>query len=561
MAATPAGLRVSHDGGRHWTVVGPPLVPPMELAVPAPSFAPAGLVLAATADGVQRSTDGGTTWTPTLVGSRVLAIVFASTRLVLVGTEDDGILRSEDAGQSWRSGNPGLLDLTVLGLACSPDFETDHTLFAATGSGLFVSRNAGRAWRAVESLPGEPDVQCVAVLPGAVLAGTHADGLFHSDDGGASWTAIHALAGRSIVSLAACDAGQRLAAATDAGVAVSDDAGTTWRWVGAVREPFLCVAFVADGALLGGLPRRGVLRSTHGDDWQTADDGLRANLVVGLAAAADGSLYLAGLEDGLEVSSDGGRTWRPAWPERTEPTTVFGISEDAAYAATSQGAFGRDMRTGTWQQLTAAGARAVCSNGRSVAALNLSGDVSLSDDGGATWRALTLPADAAAPTCVGLARGGALLVGTQHGLWRVVPSASSTWQRILVAPDVACLAIAPTYPVDGMVFVGAGSDVWWPARDMLEVVRGERRPVWRHARTGGRTVAVATSPAFQADHCVLVGTSAGVVVSTDMGEHFRPWSEGLGETSIVSVAFSATYATDRLVYAVELGGRLWRRRT
>jgi len=158
----------------------------IELVVPSPAFTSDATVLAGTSDGLLRSVDGGGSWQQALVGSRVAAIAFSPTflndGLVLVGTEQDGILRSDDRGRTWKSANPGLLDLTALGLACSPAFEADHTVFAATASGIFRSPNAGRTWRAIETLPTEPAVQCIGVSPRfpgdpIVVAGTEAEGL------------------------------------------------------------------------------------------------------------------------------------------------------------------------------------------------------------------------------------------------------------------------------------------------------------------------------------------------------------------------------------------------
>ena len=559
LAATPAGVRHSTDGGRSWSVLGGPLVPPIEVVMPAPSYARSGLALAGTADGLYRSTDGGATWTATLVGSRVLCIAFADERLVLVGTESDGVLRSEDAGQTWKSGNPGLLDLTVLGLACSPSFATDQTLLAATASGIFRSRNAGRAWRAVETLPGEPVVQSVAATESALLAGTEGDGLLRSIDNGQTWSSVPALAGRSVTALAV-SASTRIAAATDTGVAVSDDAGATWRWVESLSEPFLCVAFTADGTLLGGLPRRGVVRSSDGISWESASTQLCANLVVALALRPGGLLCLAGLEDGLVVSSDAGASWQPV--SLGEASAVYGLSADAAYAATGVGVFKRREGAGEWERSSTIPARAVASSGDWVAALGLEGEVCTSADGGQTWRTLAWPTGAAgAPTSLSVAVDGTLLVGTNAGVWRADGRSGADWQPILEAQAgrVSSVLAAPTYPINGLCFVGVGDEVWSTARGVQEVVRGQRRPAWRRTSSPGSVIALASSPTFAQDRTLAVGTSVGVALSRDAGAHWMPWSDGLTGLPVLAVAFSPHFATDHLVYAVELGGRLWRR--
>jgi len=562
LAATPAGLRRSRDGGRSWTVIGEALVPPLELAVPAPSFGRDGRMLGGTANGLYRSVDGGASWSAALVGGRVLAIAFATDDLVLVGTEDDGILRSEDGGQTWKSGNPGLLDLTVLGLACSPRFAVDQTALAATSSGLFRTRNGGRAWRAVETVPGEPVIQCVAALDGALVLGTTADdnsdGLLRSTDDGRTWQAAPAFAGRSVTALAHSATGERLAAATDAGAAISDDAGASWRWVAPSKtSPVLSVAFAADGALLAGLARQGVVRSTDGVRWEAMARDVQANLTVALAIAADRHLYLAGLEDGLVVSSDGGTTWSAVRLGDDDGVAVFGLSTDARYAATARGVF-RWSASG-WTCVSRTPARAVASSGERVAALGLAGEVLRSTDGGRTWQPTVAPPAGGPPSCLGLVTDGTVLVGTPAGVWQATTAGG--WQRILAATHAVptCVLPAPTYTTTGTAFVGLGTQVWWPARGWQEVERGERRPSWQRTELAARVIALAVAPTFARERIVAAGTSTGMALSRDAGARFTPWSDGLGRAPMVAVAASPTFASDRLLYAVELGGRLWRR--
>ena len=44
------------------------------------------------------------------------------------------------------------------------------------------------------------------------------------------------------------------------------------------------------------------------------------------------------------------------------------------------------------------------------------------------------------------------------------------------------------------------------------------------------------------------------------GQSFRAWSEGLSPANVLTVVVSPNYAADRLVYALGLGGTVWRRR-
>lgn len=106
----------------------------------------------------------------------------------------------------WRSGGPYMPDSTVmtptvvLDVEVSPGYAGDHTLFAATRSGLFRSTDAGRQWELLPGLPPASDhtfFSHVRLSPdysadGVIIAAyadsqTSAGTLYRSSDFGASW--------------------------------------------------------------------------------------------------------------------------------------------------------------------------------------------------------------------------------------------------------------------------------------------------------------------------------------------------------------------------------------
>src|ERR1700730_8142023 len=140
-AATAVGIHVSEDGGLTWQPAGiRNSVPFAEVVAPSARFAQDRALFACAGDGLYRSSDGGAGWQPVLVGGRMLGVASAPAdgreTVLLAASETDGVLRSEDGGTTWTGANAGLLDLTVLALALSPQFETDHVGFAGTASGL-----------------------------------------------------------------------------------------------------------------------------------------------------------------------------------------------------------------------------------------------------------------------------------------------------------------------------------------------------------------------------------------------------------------------------------------
>jgi photosystem II stability/assembly factor-like uncharacterized protein len=598
-ASTPVGLHYSTDLGHTWatTTLGT-FGPTVQAAAVSPGFARDRTLFVGTEDSLFRSRDAGATWRPVLTGSRMLAIAtspfFEDDHVLFVGTDTDGILRSEDAGDRWVGANAGVLDLMVLALALSPRFDVDRTAFVATGSGLYRSRNGGKSWRAVALPVDEPAVQCLALSPAfgddrLVLAGTEAHGLLRSRDAGTTWEVVPELAERGITTLAFSAANPaRIAAGTAEGIALSADAGETWSTEPVPGGPALCLEFAweegASESLLAGLPGLGVVRrAAEGADWTPSSEGLEGSLLTTVACspafALDRTLFLAGLEDGVSVSTDGGATWAtgsagpaPATafdlavsPHFRQDRTVFATCVDGLYRSRDAGA--------SWERLRPAATRAVRATTRPdggglvvVAALR-DAPVLVSEDGGDTWHERAGPPGPAEALALALApdfaRGGGLWLGTRSPdgevvLWR---SGDDSWQRVFERRGLATLPVAvATGPArEQTIFVGAEERVLRPLRQAQAVVGGERRPIWRGdplPDEPGLVTALRPSPAFERDGVLVAGTSTGVYLSRDAGATFVRWCEGLASGPTVAL----TFADEGEVIALQLGGSLWRRR-
>jgi photosystem II stability/assembly factor-like uncharacterized protein len=103
-----------------------------------------------------------------------------------------------DRGATWEVWNFGLFDLSILSIVVSPGFASDRTVYVGTESGVFTSKNGGRAWRET-NFPAEcAPVLCLAASPalaeeGTLFAGTEAAGLLRSEDRGQTWQHVAGL--------------------------------------------------------------------------------------------------------------------------------------------------------------------------------------------------------------------------------------------------------------------------------------------------------------------------------------------------------------------------------
>jgi photosystem II stability/assembly factor-like uncharacterized protein len=139
--------------------------------------------------GVFKSTDGGATWTSSvLTGDSVvlaLAIDPVTPTTLYAGTAGPGVFKSTDGGTTWAAVNAGLSAdtfgyISIAALAIDP--ITPATLYAGTNGDVFKSTNSGASWNAFNTgLPSYSRVTALVIDPGTpttLYAGTNGRGVF-----------------------------------------------------------------------------------------------------------------------------------------------------------------------------------------------------------------------------------------------------------------------------------------------------------------------------------------------------------------------------------------------
>lgn len=158
-------------------------------------------------DELKKSSNGGYTWqtlengldnTSALVSDISTSSDNIANYKVFVATQGDGIYRSSDRGESWRSVNVGLVNLNIHRLALSPNFDKDQTLVAIPhGTGLFASTNAGDSWQQISLDKFSASSVTIIKENGRtrLLTGTENGDIYLSGDGFENWTKQGAIKG------------------------------------------------------------------------------------------------------------------------------------------------------------------------------------------------------------------------------------------------------------------------------------------------------------------------------------------------------------------------------
>ena len=246
---------------------------------------------------------------------------------VFAGTDGDGVLRSDDAGATWRA--VGLEGPRIRSLAVSDE----RVLAGAQPVAVYLSDDGGRTWGRLDSFPRRPYwwqpatpphregyVSALAVEGQTILAGIEAFKGFRSADGGASWTPLRRGFSRDCHELVLAHG--RAYEGAGLGPSSSTDRGSTWRSLRAGLDRRYVMAVAVDPAdpdcwYVAAAPvlkahtsdsRARVFRWS-GDRWTPVTEQLR-ELPHALLCPAPGTV-VAGLRDGTILASpDRGETWR-----------------------------------------------------------------------------------------------------------------------------------------------------------------------------------------------------------------------------------------------------------
>lgn len=253
-------------------------------------------------------------WPGFAVRTAALSVATGTPKILIGGT--GGILRPflNPTGwqvlTDWRSTD--ILDLKI-------DAQNPRRIFAATASGVYISKDNGREWKA--SNDGLPHAFVSCLLPDPkqrdrILAGTE-EGLYESIDNGNNWRllAFPGVAIRTLLREPESWPGIFWVGTEYHGLYESFDGGESFEAVDMEKDSISVYALAGGGAnapIYAGVFGHGLYRaSSPGENWLPMEGSEKLGTVLCLLPMEEQRIIFAGThQNGVMKSTDHGRTWR-----------------------------------------------------------------------------------------------------------------------------------------------------------------------------------------------------------------------------------------------------------
>ncbi len=534
-----------------------------------------------------------------------------------LGTTNSWLYESKDEGATWHRlakldpADGYVLDSIVV------DFSDPSTLYVgawkdSSGGGLWISHDAGRTWKDVPSLKGQPVHALIQAPsdPHTLFAGT-LEGVYRTTDSGRSWTRISPEGSREIHEIESLAVDPRNPDIVYAGTWhlpwKTSNGGRTWSNI----KKGVIVDSDIFSIIVDPVRPRVVYMSACSGIYKSEDSGLLFHKIQGIPNEARRTRVLmqdpenrevvyAGTTEGLYKTEDAGRTFRRMTGPEVVVNDVYVDPHDSkrVLLATDRGGVLASNDGG--ENFTASNEGI---SERKVAALLVDkddpshlyagvvndktfGGVFQSTDGGASWQQLGAGLDGRDVFALAQTKDGTVVAGTNDGIFVLDPPADAgaasgpggaalTWEprntivntivktftethyrtRVNIEKEVK----APTVELSGRVnALDVSGDTWAAATDDGVLTSRDEGKTWQ----GGPVMGGAQYRNITVHGKTIVAARAtGVAISTDGGETWRPMGVPTMLTQIHRAVFSPDgtlwlAAREGVYYTYDLG-RTW----
>ena len=295
-------------------------------------------VYAGTTEGLYKTLDGGTNWKRMTGPDVIVNDVYVdpkNAQHVLLATDRNGVLESDDAAFSFKASNPGFSQRQVSTLLVDAKTQTIYAgvVNDKTYGGVFASHDEGLTWtQQSDGLQGRDVFNLTQSPQGTILAGTNA-GIFRLD--GTNWQPIGKVVKGETKTSYVVKKGKRTKtektvmvpagqieerihdlnasgstwyAATAKGIYSSSDQGATWEGGPVLGKPEYRSVVVSGPVVVASERTALAMSNDEGKTWQPLAMPQGLTWLQSAAVTDSGSLWLGGRE-GVFYSDDHGQTW------------------------------------------------------------------------------------------------------------------------------------------------------------------------------------------------------------------------------------------------------------
>ncbi len=307
-------------------------------------------IYAACRDHLYYTSDSGRTWIRDPYGftSGGILSVTGKKNIVLAGSAKGVLYRSSDFGGSWGPVDEMISKQRIRNLVWDED-----TVYACTEAGVYQSRDLGIHWRSLnKSLP-DSSIFSLAVTDSVMLAGVHNKGVFMSRDRGSHWIQFNnGIESRTVNALTKIDTFYY--AGTDSGLYRLSASSSAWTKFDTLfpRIPVFNIR-VMDGTVYAATYCGLVISDSSFSSWRFVFNGGSVFITNDVIAEA-GKLFIATGLRGVQISSDGGTTWKISGTinknsfvrfARMKDSTMLASNINGVFISTNEGSEWRDLTT------------------------------------------------------------------------------------------------------------------------------------------------------------------------------------------------------------------------
>jgi photosystem II stability/assembly factor-like uncharacterized protein len=391
-ASACSGIYRSDDGAAKWRKIqGIPYTARRTYAIAQDPGEPAS-VYAATSEGLWKTADGGMNWrraTPENWVVNTVVVAAGHPGRVLIGTEELGVLTSDDGGEHFQEANAGFEHRQILALGL--DVKRPGRILAVLAHApepVLATEDDGKTWSSLGTgLLGGQVLRVYAAPDGAWWVSSAHGGLLRYDAGKNAWVsagtvisnaakggipgvshqggvpvagAKHVLSPKPLLNIVTdlAFSSKNWYAATSSGLLVSGDRGATWRLtpVGPLTSlPVQSVRVSADGWRIRVVSLRGLVFSDDGGaSWTWHDLPWQSGGAVALdSQPGDENTLIAVARNGLYISRDAGNSWQQAASGLpSTPVQNFSATAGVFVASMSTGGLYVSSDSGrTWERI------------------------------------------------------------------------------------------------------------------------------------------------------------------------------------------------------------------